>query len=72
VKSAPEGWDQIRGLFSRAEVRWAETGEGLGAAEVAALRRLWGKHFAHSSRRVREALPADVAGQPPEPVTEAS
>jgi hypothetical protein len=68
---APEDWDQIRGLFSRAELRWAETGEGLSAAEVRALRRNWGSHFAHSSRLAREALSADVGGDPPETVTEA-
>ena len=59
-------------LFTRAEVRWVETNKGLPAAEVAALRNLWGDHDGHASRLMREGLPKyGTGGKPSEPVAEA-
>jgi hypothetical protein len=61
-----------RALFTRAEVRWVDTGQGLPAAEVEALRQLWGTHEGHNSRLIREGLPKyGTGGDPPEPVTAA-
>jgi hypothetical protein len=58
-------------IVTRQEQRRIETGQGLTEAEVEALARLHGDHQAHNSRRVREALSADVGGDPPDPVTQA-